>query len=202
MFREDKGRCAEHLQGLCGIGMVFSKPCQQLATGEILVELVHIQTRAFSDPGQHCHVRDIPALFVPGLEQGHVEGIKRHCSLPTGGLGSAERITPPAGIVPGLLPQLPLRSLLAIHLLQAEVLPVHGERRTKALFDSLQPDRCVVDIGSKVIEVHIQHQVVGHSISDHFSLLFLAGNPQPDVLFYLDRTRSTSCTIVDTRSVE
>ena len=77
----------------------------------------------------------------------------------------------PTRVVFRLIPDLPLWFMLTINLLQAEIFPVDSELAVNALFHFLQPNCCLINIRSKIIEVDIyRHSVFCFALS-HFRLL-------------------------------
>ena len=64
-----------------------------------------------------------------------------------------------------------MRPFLAIDLLQAEILPIDGELWPYALFHLLQPDCCIINIGSKIVEVDVQGNSIVHFNFVHLNLL-------------------------------
>ena len=100
-----------------------------------------------------------------------MEGLEPFPSLLSGSFGGAEGVSPTAGVVLRLLPQLPRRTLLGVDLLQTEVPPVGVKPWPKFFFHPLQPDRRIVDIRSEVIEVDIEGYRIIPCALDHADLL-------------------------------
>jgi len=170
-FGKYQGGGAKNAEGLHGKGMVFGKPCQQPTVPEVLLEPGHVKVSVPGYPNKGAGIGDIAAVFVSRSEEGNMEPVKGRFALLAGSLGCAEGEQPATGVVFRLVPNFPFRALLTIDLLQTEIPPIDGQLRSDVLFHSLQPNCCVVDIGSEVVEVDVYGEDIARFRFSHFSLL-------------------------------
>ncbi len=83
-----------------------------------------------------------------------MERLKGSHTLMPGGFSCPEGVQPTTGIAFRLLPNLPVRSMLVIDLLQAEVTPFDNQLRPDFLLYPMQPNCCIIYIGSEIIKVN------------------------------------------------
>ncbi|MDO8690822.1 MAG: hypothetical protein Q7R39_12565, partial [Dehalococcoidia bacterium] len=89
-----------------------------------------------------------------------VETVELTLPLQFGGLSGPEGQQALAGVAFGLVPESPVGALLAVDLFQAETSPADGQPVPVCLLDLSQPNCCVMDVWSDVVEVDVQSDSV------------------------------------------
>ncbi len=99
---------------------------------------------------------------MAGQQQAHPEALESVRTLAAGGFRSAQSPEPARLEVVRLLPNLPIFAVLLVDLLQREVTPSDLETLTVLLLDISQPNCCLIDIRSKIIEEDLETDRVSH----------------------------------------
>ena len=99
---------------------------------------------------------------MAGQQQAHPEPLKSVRTLAAGRFRGAQGPEPTRLEVVRLLPNLPIFAVLLIDLLQREVTPSDLEALAVLLLDISQPNCCLIDIRSKVIEEDLETDRVSH----------------------------------------
>ncbi len=99
---------------------------------------------------------------MAGQQQAHPEALESVGTLAAGGFRGAQGPEPARLEVVRLLPNLPIFAVFLIDLLQREVTPSDLEALTVLLLDVSQPNCCLIDIRSKVVEEDLETDWVGH----------------------------------------
>jgi len=66
-------------------------------------------------------------------------------------------------VIVGVVPQPPLRALLAVLLFQREGAPVDLQRVALSLLDLSQPNCCLINVGSDAVEVDVDADALVHA---------------------------------------
>lgn len=150
--------------------MVLGKLLQQAAVFEIGAKAGDVETGVSGNLSENVFVSDVTLGFVPRLQEGEMKRVEGIVALGTGRLGGDESVEPPTWVVLRLLPDFPVLAFLAVDLLQAEIAPVDDESVAGLFLDLLQPDRCIVDERSEIVEVDFQRHAVLRCLACHHVL--------------------------------
>ena len=153
---EDKRRRTEDVETGDSEGVVLSELPQQTAVFKITAKASNVETGVSSDLDENVLVSDVTLRFVPRLQEGEMKRVEGVVALGTGRLGGPESVEPPARVILRLCPDFPVVTFLAVDLLQTEIAPADGESVAELFLDLLQPDRCIVDERSEIVEVDFQ----------------------------------------------
>jgi hypothetical protein len=99
---------------------------------------------------------------MAGQQQAHPEPLECVRTLAAGRFRGAQGPEPARLEVIRLLPNLPIFAVLLVDLLQREVTPSDLEALTVLLLDVSQPNCCLIDIRSKVVEEDLETDRVSH----------------------------------------
>lgn len=141
---------------------------EERRVGGVGAELVEVE------PGILHHGLDLIGLAeveprgVALLQEPEQKVAKGVVPLPPRRLERAEGGQAPAGVVVCVVPQPPLRALLAVLLFQREGAPVDLQRVALSLFDLSQPNCCLVDVGSHAVEIDVDADALVHSVLPWF----------------------------------
>jgi hypothetical protein len=206
---EDERRRAEDVETGAGEGVVLGELLQQAAVVKIKAKAGGVETGVGGDFGENVLVGDVTLRFVPRLQEGDVKRVEGVVALGTGRLGGPESVEPPAWVVLRLLPDLPVVTFLAVDLFQTEIAPVDGESIAGLFLDLLQPDRCIVDERSEIVEIDFQRHGALRRLACHRVLpvrppagCFPGNLPVVTSNCTSDTTPRTSAGSVDTHAAE
>jgi hypothetical protein len=170
--REDEGWGPKDAELIAAFRPVLADPRQEGSVGGVALEPLKIEPGLLGGGGQGLPLAVVLAVLVLQPEERGVESTEGILALELGGYRRLEGGPTARAVRVGLLPELPLRTLRRIDLLQREVAPIDVERLAGLLFDPLQPDRRSVDERSAVVEVDVHRRVGVHGLC----LLLSRGN--------------------------
>ena len=152
---EDEGWGTEYIQVVHGVKVVFGKPVEDRRIIDIHKEPLHICSGFFSDVFQDFSICHVTAFLVNGIQQQFVENLELIRILLSYCFSSTKGIDPscPGRVV---FPDLLFRFRRMIILFEGEISPYYRKLFAYLSFYILQPDRCVEDERSEIIEIDIE----------------------------------------------
>ena len=160
---EDEGGGAEDAAAVVALFVVGADLGEEGAVGEVVLEAGEVELGGGGGFEEGGALAVVFALFVLGGEEGVVEAEEGDFPLVAGGDGGVEGGSAAAAVGVGLLPELPVGAFDGVDLFEREVAPGDLEPVPDFVLDLAQPDRRAVDVGSTVVEVDVDGDlVVGH----------------------------------------
>lgn len=141
---------------------VFTNRRQHGPVFNILFELLHVEIRLASDVQERLAFPVIPTIGVLRFQQRKMESLKRLLTLTLGRERRPERREALAPVALRLLPELPIRSLRGVYLLQRKGPPIYLKRLSRRFLDIPQPDRCGIDEWSTIVEINVDGPRILH----------------------------------------